>query len=442
MDQLSALLASRERDVLAGWTAVAVLALTAVETLLDGAFNWTFIALAVAVVLSTPAIVFRDRRAMPPWELIVLVLAPILWQALLGQTFRTEIPAYLAVAALALLVITELHQFTSVRMNRSFAIVLVVLTTLAVAGVWNVLQWAADVFFETTFVLDGRGQDAINADVMFEFVSAGCAGIGAGVLFDLFVRSRDDEPDDRIYVPPEPKGDPMAGDDPASGTRDASDSRTLRDRLSISPRRQRQASRAMQLLLVVILLWGLHARDLAVIANAAVMLAITFVPAILRREYDLAMDAGVVLWITAAVSLHALGSTGLYSQIPLFDRFTHALSATVVAAGGYAVFRAIHVHVERVHIPPKLMGAFILLFVFAAGVVWEILEFALDQSAAALGIQAVLIQYGIDDTIGDLLFNALGALVVTIWGTVYLTDLSESIADRVVAWFEANGHPK
>ncbi|QSG08645.1 hypothetical protein [Halapricum desulfuricans] len=442
MNQLSALLASRERDVIVGWVAVAVLALTIVETLFDGAFNWTFIALVVAVIVLIPAIVFRERRAMPPWELIALVLAPILWQALLGHSFRTDIPAYLAVAALALLVITELHQFTSVRMNRSFAIVLVVLTTLAVAGVWNVLQWTSDVLFETAFVLDGRSQDAINADIMVEFVAAGCAGIGAGVLFDLFVRSRDDDQSDRTYVPPEPEGDPRAGDDLTSGTRNASESRRLRDRLSISPRRQRQASRAMQVLLVVILLGGLYARDLAVIVNAAVMLAITFVPAILRREYDLAMDVGLVLWITAAVSLHALGSTGLYSQIPLFDRFTHALSATVVAAGGYAVFRAIHVHVERVYVPPKLMGAFILLFVFAAGVVWEILEFALDQSAAALGVQAVLIQYGIDDTMGDLLFNALGALVVTVWGTVYLTDLSESIADQVVAWFETDGQPE
>ena len=442
MDQLSALLASRKRDVLTGWTAVAVLVLTAVETLLSGAFDWTFVTLVVAMVVLAPAIAFRDRRAMPPWELVVLALAPLLWQAVLGQTFRTEVPTYLAVAALALLAIAELHQFTSVRMNRPFAIVLVVLTTLAVAGVWNVLQWTADVFFGTTFVLDGRSQNAINGDVMVEFVSAGCAGIGGGVLFDLFVRSRADEPNDRIYVPPEPTGDRPAGGDLASEEHDTSDSQRLRDRLSISPRRQYQASRGMQLVLAGILLWGLHARDLEVAANAAVMLAITFVPAILRREYSIAMDAGLVLWLTAAVFLHALGSAGLYSQVPLFDRVTHALSATVVAAGGYAVFRAVHVHVERVHIPPQLMGAFILLFVFAAGVVWEILEFALDQSAAALGIQAVLIQYGIDDTIGDLIFNALGALVVTIWGTVYLTDLSESVADRVVSWFEENDHPR
>jgi len=438
MDQLSALLASRRRDVLIGWTAVAVLALTTVETVLDGAFDWAFVALVVAMVVLTPAVVFRDRRAMPPWELVVLALAPLLWQAMLGQTFRTEIPTYLAVAALALLASTELHQFTSVRMNRPFAIGLVVLMTLAVAGVWNVLQWTADVFFGTTFVLDGRSQDAINADVLVEFVSAGCAGIGAGVLFDRFVRSRDAESNDRSYVPPEPNSDRTDGDDLESGTDDVSDARRLRDRLSISPRRQHQASRGMQLILAGILLWGLYARDLEVAVNAAVMLAITSVPAILRREYGLPMDAGLVLWLTAAVFLHALGSAGLYSQVPLFDRVTHALSATVVAAGGYAVFRAVHVHVERISIPPKLMSAFILLFVFAAGVVWEVLEFALDQSAAALGIQAVLIQYGIDDTIGDLIFNALGALVVTIWGTVYLTDLSESIADQVVARFVEN----
>ena len=169
-------------------------------------------------------------------------------------------------------------------MTRSFAIVLVVLTTLATAGIWNVLQWTTDVFFGTAFVLDGRSQDTINADVIVEFVSAGVAGIGAGVLFDLFVRTRGKTPNDRIYIPPEPKGDPKAGDDPSTRIRDASESRTLRDRLAISPRRQHQASRVMQLLLAGLLAWGLYARELAVVINAAVMLAITFVPAVLKRE--------------------------------------------------------------------------------------------------------------------------------------------------------------
>ncbi|MCU4740666.1 hypothetical protein OB960_04540 [Halobacteria archaeon AArc-xg1-1] len=77
---------------------------------------------------------------MPPWELLVVVAVPVVDATILGQTFLTEIAVYVAVAAVALVVAIELHRFTPVRMNHSFAIGFVVLTTLAVAGGWNVAQ--------------------------------------------------------------------------------------------------------------------------------------------------------------------------------------------------------------------------------------------------------------------------------------------------------------
>ena len=193
----------------------------------------------------------------------------------------------------------------------------------------------------------------------------------------------------------------------------------------------------MQFLLGVILLVGIVRRDLPTASNAAIVLAITFVPAILERDYELPMDAGLVLWITAAVFLHALGTAGLYDAIARWDNLTHALSASVVAAGGYAIVRAIHLHTDDVYIPPRTTFVFILLFVLAAGVVWEILEFLIDQSADRLGIDAVLAQHGIDDTIVDLLFNIVGALVVALWGTAYLTDVSRALSERLDEWFES-----
>ncbi|AFZ71953.1 hypothetical protein [Natronobacterium gregoryi] len=430
-DDVSGLLSETGPNAVAAWLVVGVLALTGVRTALEGAFDWTFITLSVVAVALVPAGAFRDPRVMPPWELIVIVAIPILWQALLGWGFLTDVLTYLAIAALALLIAVELHQFTTVRMNHTFAIVLVVLTTLAVAGVWNVLQWLADVFFGTEFLLDGRSQDAINADVMLEFIYAGIAGVGGGLLFDLYFRSRDRTPTERTYVPPLPRGEQRQ-------TADRPESPKLRDRIGIPPRRQRQASRAMQIVLAVVLLWGLYVQDLPTIANAAVALVITFVPAILEREYDLPMDAGLVLWITTAVFLHALGSAGLYDAIDPWDHLTHALSASVVAAAGYAIFRAIHVHTDRIYIPSKLMAVFILLFVFAAGVVWEILEFIVDQSAIVLGLDAVLAQYGIDDTIVDLIFNTVGAVIVTLWGTAYLTDISDSLSERFDKWADSS----
>ncbi|MDG5761985.1 hypothetical protein QA600_21965 [Natronococcus sp. A-GB1] len=430
-DDLGALLSETGLNAVLGWIVVAVLLVTAVLTVFEGVFDWGFIALVVVAIVLFPGVAFRDPRVMPPWELIAVAAVPILWEALLGRAFVTDVPAYLAVAALALLIAVELHQFTAVRLNHGLAIALVVLTTLAVAGIWNVLQWIADVLLGTSFVLDGRSQDAINADVMMEFIYAGIAGIGSGLLFDFYFRTQNRVPTERTYVPPEPRPE---ADAPSTAEPDTP---KLRDRLGIAPRRQRQASRAMQVVLVLVLVWGLYVRDLPTIANAAVALAITFVPAILEREYDLPMDVGLVLWITTAVFLHALGSAGLYDAIDPWDHLTHALSASVVAAAGYAIFRAVHVHTDRVYIPPKVMAAFILVFVFAAGVVWEILEFVIDQSAIVFGLDAVLAQYGINDTIVDLIFNAVGAVIVTLWGTAYLTDVSDSLSERFDQWYES-----
>lgn len=439
---LGALFSMAGRDILVAWLAVVVLLITAGVTVLDGAFNWTIIALAVAGVVVAPAVVFRDPGIVPPWELVCLVVVPVLWQTLLGQTFATEIPRYLVVAALALLLIAELDQFTSVRMTYSFAVVVVVLATLAIAGLWHVLQWLADLVVGTSFVLDGRSQDAINADVMIEFVSAGVAGLGAGLLFELYFRGGR-RSSGRTSVPPGgPERTATADETTTHPDRTTGEvGSTLQDRLHISPRRQRQASRAMQLALAGLFLWGLAVRDLQTAVNAGLLFAITFAPAVLEREYDLPMDAGLALWITAAAFLHAFGAAGLYTAIGPLDRITHTLSASVVAAAGYAVFRAVDVHTDEVYIPTRLMALFILLVVLAAGVVWEIFEFAVDSTATALGIDAVLIQYGIDDTMGDLLSNVVGALIVTVWGTAYLTDVSDSLAERFSEWFGSDEGP-
>jgi uncharacterized membrane protein YjdF len=73
---------------------------------------------------------------------------------------------------------------------------------------------------------------------------------------------------------------------------------------------------------------------------------------------------------------------------------------------------------------------FLLLFVLAYGVLWEILEFAIALATEELGTATVLTQYGLADTLMDLLFNTIGAVVVALWGTVHLNDLSGYLRER------------
>jgi len=210
----------------------------------------------------------------------------------------------------------------------------------------------------------------------------------------------------------------------------------LRDRLRISERRQEQVTRVMEICLIGVFFIGLDRGNIGVMVNAGMGLLVTFLPAVLERDYDIPMDAGLTLWITTAVFLHAIGTLGPYqSRIMVmgigWDSVTHVLSSSLVAAIGYSTARAIDQHIDEVYLPPKFMFVFILLFVMAFGVIWEVIEFGVAGAASMLGSGAVLTQYGLEDTMRDLIFDMLGGVIVAIWGTAYLTDVVGALGERL-----------
>lgn len=198
-----------------------------------------------------------------------------------------------------------------------------------------------------------------------------------------------------------------------------------------SARNQRRISRALQLLLAGLVGYGLVARQPKAIVNGSVALLVTFLPAFLKRRYDLPIDPWLGLWIATAVFLHTLGSAGLYGRIRWWDHLTHATSASLVAGVGYTAVRAVDLHTDEIHLPSRFAFVYIVLVVLAFGVVWELFEFGLDALAAATGLTMPLAQHGLDDTVRDLLFNSLGALVVGAFGQVHLTGVAETVRTRL-----------
>ena len=212
----------------------------------------------------------------------------------------------------------------------------------------------------------------------------------------------------------------------------------LRDRLGISQRRQKQATYAMEMGLVGIMFVGIWSGSTTIFVNALVGFVVTQIPPLLERDYGIPLDPALTLWITGAVFLHAFGVAGLpgaeenlYGQEWWFDHVTHALSSSVVAAVGYATARALDEHSPEIHLPRQFMFVYILLFVLAFGVIWEVIEFGLGELARWQGNTALLTQHGLDDSMLDLVFDTIGAIIVAIWGTVHLNDVSGYIADRL-----------
>lgn len=225
----------------------------------------------------------------------------------------------------------------------------------------------------------------------------------------------------------------------------------LRDLVGISTRRQRQIARLLEASLIGMCFIGLYLGRLGIVINAGIGVAVTQIVPLLERDYGIPMDPALTLWITTAVFLHGLGTiplpvewvslfgpvpagqerVTLYSSGGVWDHLTHTFSASVVAAAGYATTRALHEHSDVIHIPPRFMFVFVIQFVIAFGVLWEVLEFALGGVSATLGSGAVLTQYGIEDTMMDLLFDVVGAVIVGLWGTAHLTDVVGALQERL-----------
>ncbi|KAB1187341.1 MULTISPECIES: hypothetical protein [Haloferax] len=193
---------------------------------------------------------------------------------------------------------------------------------------------------------------------------------------------------------------------------------------------ERIASRFIQLVIVLIFVAGVYTRNLSVVVNALVALGATFLPAILRRDWQIRLHPFLGMWLTTAVLLHAIGMLGPYHSISWWDHVTHTLSASVVAAVGYTAARAVEAHSDAVHLPQRFMFVYILLFTLAAGVLWEVLEFGARLTAEAAGSEAILVQYGLDDTIVDLLFDSIGAVLVALFGTATLSDTIDSLTEH------------
>lgn len=178
---LKDLLAGGRRNATISWALIGVAGLSAISSGLVAGPLWSVFALVVVALAMVPPLVYRSRYVMLPWEVLGLATLPLLGLAVGLQRFTGSLYAYIAVAAVALVIAVELDSFTQIRMSPGFAIVLVIATTMAAAALWAMLDWYADILLD-------RGFDLTNDELMIEFLWATAAGFVAGVIFWLYFR--------------------------------------------------------------------------------------------------------------------------------------------------------------------------------------------------------------------------------------------------------------
>ncbi|MFP4529905.1 MAG: hypothetical protein ACLFNC_01285 [Halodesulfurarchaeum sp.] len=190
---LAALMGNTQLNAILGWGLLLALAFVGVESVLDGDWVWVIVSFTVVALGTIPPLVFRDPQVMLPWEVLALGIGPLFARGMLGGPVA-DVAAYLGVAAVALVTAVDLEVFTRVRMTTWFAVVFVVVTTMATAGIWAVLRWASDVLLGTTLLYPSPppvspAVEAVALEaLMWDFVAATVGGVLAGVIFALYFR--------------------------------------------------------------------------------------------------------------------------------------------------------------------------------------------------------------------------------------------------------------
>ncbi|MFB6166562.1 MAG: hypothetical protein ABEJ31_15495 [Haloarculaceae archaeon] len=178
---MALLIEDESLNAVASWLLVLALAASGAWIAATSELLWGAFALASAAVLAVPAAVTREWTVAPDWAVVALVVFPFV----LGQ-YDPDLPgtSYVALAALALAVAVELDAFSTAEFTPWFAVAFVVLTTMTLAGLWGVGQFAADRYLGTHYLA------GLN-DLMWGLVTATGVSVGAGLLFELVFRERE-----------------------------------------------------------------------------------------------------------------------------------------------------------------------------------------------------------------------------------------------------------
>ncbi|WP_049934027.1 hypothetical protein [Halarchaeum acidiphilum] len=193
--RLGRVLETERTNAALGWMLVALVVAVACASVWDRDLAWTAFCVAVAALAVVPPVAYRNRRVMLPWEVLVVAFLPVLGHVLATWWLTTAVATYLSVAALALVLVVELDVFTTVRMTDGVAAFVVVVTTMAVAGLWAVVQWLSDRSLGTTLVYVSRPvtpavDTASLHALMWDFVAATACGVVGAALFVLYFQRR------------------------------------------------------------------------------------------------------------------------------------------------------------------------------------------------------------------------------------------------------------
>jgi len=183
---------------------------------------------------------------------------------------------------------------------------------------------------------------------------------------------------------------------------------------------------SIRFLLILIFLTALLTNSIIVQIFSALALAITFLPTILQRYFNISVPAKFeILLLMFIYGILFLGEVRTFSQVWWWDTTLTLIASIVLSFTALSVLYVLYKE-NRIDTNPLFIAILTFCFAVAAGAIWEILEFSLDLFLKS-GLQPSLA-----DTMADQIVNAVGALIVSVIGYIYIKKGKEILVSTFI----------
>lgn len=186
--------------------------------------------------------------------------------------------------------------------------------------------------------------------------------------------------------------------------------------LGYTDKLQLTISYVLKTIMLFTIVMGFLKFNLFLMFSSLVILFFSALPAMVERTFRITLPVEVDLALTAFIFSHfILGEVqNYYHRYWFFDLILHSSSGILIGLVGFVIIY-FFLYSSRVSANPFLVSVFSVSFSLAAGVIWEIFEFSMDE-LFGFNMQKT----GIVDTMSDLIVDFLGACVVGIGVYRYL----------------------
>jgi len=184
--------AERILEAEVSWVSSLLLLLLTIYAVIRFDVLWAVLGVAGLSLYVLPMVTTRDPFKALPWEMTVILSAPMILHYSAGSRTLTEnvgwwndfssLALAFSLATIGFLTTVELQVYTNVKMNRPFAVFFVVMFTLAAAGFWDLGLYVGDKVYGTHHL-------GTNQDVMSGLLWVLLGGILMGVFYTVYLKA-------------------------------------------------------------------------------------------------------------------------------------------------------------------------------------------------------------------------------------------------------------